>query len=120
VLAAAALALLAASAEDPDQDACLLQPAVYRYLARAQDRILAQWELPPDGMANREVVLRLVFAADGWPSDARLVSTSDRRLARSVELAILRAAPFGNVPPEAACLVGLPIRTTLRNPAGEG
>ena len=116
---AAAVALLGAAPpeEPPDDDDCLLQPAVSRYLVRAQDAILARWELPPDGMANREVVVDLVFEADGWLADAKLVSTTDRRLARSASLAIVNATPFGPVPEAAGCLVGRRIRTTLRNPS---
>ena len=106
--------------EDADREECLLEPAVYRYLERAQDRILEHWELPPDGMANREVVVRLVFEESGWLEDAKIVSYTDRRLARSASVAITRAAPFGIVPSAAACLVGLGIRTTLRNPADPG
>lgn len=111
---------MARGAEDADREECLLEPAVYRYLERAQDRILERWQLPPDGMANREVVVRLVFEESGWLEDAKIVSYTDRRLARSASAAIVRAAPFGIVPRAAACLVGLTIRTTLRNPADPG
>jgi len=90
---------------------------VYLYLSEVQDRIFDHWQLPPDGMANREVVVLLVFEEDGSLRESRILSFSDRRLARSAAHAIQRAAPFGSVPAAAACLVGLPIRTTLRNPA---
>ena len=63
------------------------------------------------------MVVRLVFGSYGWLRDSRVLSHTDRRLARSASIAIERAAPFGRVPPEARCLVGLPIRTTLRNPS---
>jgi hypothetical protein len=109
-----------ASGDVEDESDCLLQPAVYRYLQQVQDSILSQWELPPDSMANREVVVRLVFEESGWPAEARILSSTDSRLARSASVAIVRAAPFGPVSSAAACLVGLPIRTTLRNPAGDG
>jgi len=86
-------------------------------LGRAQDRILDAWELPPDNLANREVVVRLTFEADGRLRDLKILSATDRRLARSVAAAILSAEPFAPIPPDAQCLVGLPIRTTFRNPA---
>ncbi|MDJ0848719.1 MAG: TonB C-terminal domain-containing protein [Myxococcota bacterium] len=117
LLLAAALCLGGAGTEPGEDDECLLEVAVYRYLTAAQDRILARWELPPDGMANREVVLRLVFERDGSLRDSRILSYTDRRLARSAKIAILKAKPFPPVPEEAACLVGRPIRTTLHNPA---
>lgn len=86
-------------------------------MAQVQDRILDGWQLPEDGLAGREVVMQLVLAADGSLTSARLVSTSDTRLARSAAVAVLLAAPFAPIPPEAACLVGRPILTTFRNPA---
>jgi hypothetical protein len=82
-----------------------------------QDRILDHWDLPPDSMANREVVLLLTFKATGMLARARIVESDDTRLKRSVAAAVQRALPFDRVPPEAACLVGRPIRTTFRNPA---
>jgi len=96
---------------------CLLEPGVSRYLGRVQDRILDAWILPTDSLANREVVVRLAFGADGRLRDIEILSATDRRLARSVAAAILSAEPFEAIPPDAQCLVGLPIRTTFRNPA---
>lgn len=90
---------------------------VYLYLEQTQDRILDHWVLPPDGLANREVVVRFTFAGDGSLERARIVSATDHRLKQSVAAAILRAAPFPPVPSGARCLVGLPIQTTFRNPA---
>ena len=113
---AAALALPCVAVADETGD-CLLEPGVYRYLERAQDRILDAWQLPPDSLANREVVVRLAFDADGKLRDLKILSATDRRLARSVAAAILSAEPFAAIPPDAQCLVGLPIRTTFRNPA---
>ena len=113
---AAALALPCVAAADETGD-CLLEPGVFRYLERVQDRILDAWELPPDSLANREVVVRLAFDADGKLHDLKILSATDRRLARSVAAAILGAEPFATIPPNAQCLVGLPIRTTFRNPA---
>lgn len=95
----------------------MLRPAVHHYLHEVQDRILDGWSLPEDGLANREVVVQLQIEADGSLRKARIVSASDRRLARSVSFAVQQAAPFAPVPPGAECLVGLPIRTTFRNPA---
>jgi hypothetical protein len=111
-LAAASLAAPARAGDD-----CLLQPEVYHYLARVQDDVLERWELPPDVLANREVVVRLRFEADGSLREMRIESASDNRLKYSVAAAILGATPFPAIPPEAGCLVGLPIRTTFRNPA---
>lgn len=118
-LAAVLLAALAfpAGAQEGAPVDCLLEAAVARYLTDAQERILDHWELPPDSMANREVVVRLVFEADGWLRDTRVLSYTNRRLARSASVAIVRATPFAPVPSEASCLIGRPIRTTLRNPA---
>ena len=113
---AAALALPCVAVAD-DAGQCLLEPGVFRYLGRAQDRILDAWELPPDSLANREVVVRLAFDADGKLGDLAILSATDRRLARSVAAAILSAEPFAAIPPDAQCLIGLPIRTTFRNPA---
>ena len=117
LVAGLCVASCAEEAEAPDPDDCLLQPAVYHYLTAAQDRILEKWELPQDGMANREVVIRLTFERDGSLRDTRILSTNDRRLARSARIAIIKAKPFPRVPEAAACLVGRPIRTTLHNPA---
>ena len=116
LLCAAALALGRVAAADESGE-CLLEPSVFRYLERAQDRILDAWDLPPDSLANREVVVRLAFGADGRLRHLEIVSSTDRRLARSVAAAILSAEPFAAIPPDARCLVGLPIRTTFRNPA---
>ncbi len=113
----AALAVASGADEPEGDDGCLLEAAVYRYLTAAQDRILDRWELPEDGMANREVVVRLVFERDGSLRDSRVLSHNDRRLARSARIAIIKAKPFPPVPEEASCLVGRPLRTTLRNPA---
>jgi outer membrane biosynthesis protein TonB len=113
---AAALALVRVAAAG-EAGECLLEPGVYRYLERAQDRILDAWDLPADSLANREVVVRLAFDADGRLRDLEILSATDRRLARSVAAAILSAEPFAAIPPHAQCLVGLPIRTTFRNPA---
>lgn len=113
---AAVLALARVAAADGAGD-CLLEPGVYRYLERAQDRILDAWDLPVDSLANREVVVRLAFDADGKLRGLEILSATDRRLARSVAAAILSAEPFAAIPPDAQCLVGLPIRTTFRNPA---
>jgi hypothetical protein len=113
---AAALALARFAAAD-EVGECLLEPGVFHYLERAQDRILDAWDLPPDSLANREVVVRLAFDADGKLRDLAILSATDRRLAQSVAAAILSAEPFAPIPPDAQCLVGLPIRTTFRNPA---
>jgi hypothetical protein len=113
---AAALALARVAAADEAAE-CLLEPDVFRYLERAQDRILDAWVLPEDSLANREVVVRLAFDAGGKLQDLEILSATDRRLARSVAAAILSAEPFAAIPPDAQCLVGLPIRTTFRNPA---
>jgi hypothetical protein len=116
VACAAALTLPCVGAADENSD-CLLEPGVFSYLERVQDRILDAWDLPPDNLANREVVVRLAFDADGKLRDLKILSATDRRLAQSVAVAILNAEPFAAIPPGAQCLVGLPIRTTFRNPA---
>lgn len=59
----------------------------------------------------------LHFEANGMLSRTRILEASDRRLGQSVAVAILNSLPFAPVPPEAACLIGRPIRTTFRNPA---
>lgn len=112
----AVLAATSAGADGPG-DECFLEPAVAHYVADVQDRILSLWELPPDSMANREVVLLLTFRANGTLERARIVESNDTRLKRSVAAALQRALPFDRVPAEAGCLVGRPIRTTFRNPA---
>ena len=117
LLACAAALALARVAVAEEAGQCLLEPGVFRYLERAQDRILDAWDLPPDSLANREVVVRLAFDADGKLRDLAVLAATDRRLAQSVAAAILSAAPFATIPPDAQCLVGLPIRTTFRNPA---
>ena len=113
---AAALSLPCVAVAD-ELGECLLEPGVFHYLGRAQDRILDAWKLPPDSLANREVVVRLAFDADGKLLDFEILSATNRRLAVSVAAAILSAEPFAPIPPDARCLVGLPIRTTFRNPA---
>ncbi len=105
-----------AVADGPGDD-CFLEPTVARYVAGVQDRILDNWELPPDSMANREVTLLLTFRANGTLERARIVESDDSRLKRSVAAALQRARPFDRVPAQATCLVGQPIRTRFRNPA---
>lgn len=103
--------------EGPVGDDCFLEPAVARYVADVQDRILERWELPPDSMANRKVVLVLTFRANGTLERTRIIASDDGRLKRSVAVAVWRASPFARVPPGAACLIGRPIKTTFRNRA---
>jgi hypothetical protein len=112
-----AVALPGAASGDPDADAdCLTRDPVVRYLHRVQDRILDAWELPPDGVADREVVLRLRIDADGMLLGYELVSFSERRLAQSVKYAVMLASPFPPIPGEAHCATGRPIVTTFTNP----
>jgi hypothetical protein len=82
-----------------------------------QKRLLESWRLPPDSMANREVVLLIELKATGVPRRTAILRSNDRRLARSVWIAVEDSTPFPRVPPEASCLVGRPIRTVFRNPA---
>lgn len=106
-----------AESDSPEADAeCLTREPVVRYLEGVQDRILDAWELPPDGLADREVVLRLRIDADGTLLSYELVSFSDRRLAQSVKYAVMLASPFPPIPSEARCARGLPIVTTFSNP----
>jgi len=112
---AGALPIAASSDPDPDSD-CLTREPVVLYLHRVQDRILDAWELPPDGVADREVVLQLRIDADGMLLAYELVSFSDRRLAQSVKYAVMLASPFPPIPSEAACVTGRPIVTTFSNP----
>lgn len=106
-----------ASSSNPEADAeCLTQEPVVRYLHAVQDRILDAWELPPDGLADREVVLRLRIDGDGMLLAYELVSFSDRRLAQSVKYAVMLASPFPPIPSEARCVTGRPIVTTFSNP----
>jgi outer membrane biosynthesis protein TonB len=107
----------AAAASSADADAaCLAQEPVARYLHDVQGRILDAWELPPDGLADREVVLRLRIDADGMLLSYELVSFSDRRLAQSVKYAVMLASPFPPIPSEARCVAGRSIVTTFSNP----
>ncbi len=96
---------------------CLLKPSVMRYLHAVEDRILDVWGLPPDGLANHEVVVRLRLNEDGSLAHYKVVSWSSRRLAYSVAAALVSAAPFRRVPTGSECLIGIPILTTFRNPA---
>jgi hypothetical protein len=82
-----------------------------------QDRILDAWRLPEDGLANRSVVLSLRIDGDGTLLKYELLSYSDRRLARSVKLAVMAASPFDPLPIEALCLRDRDILTTFGNPA---
>lgn len=118
-LAGAAPAQVAVDEAQPDSDraACFRMAASTVYLHYVQDRILDAWELPEDGLANHSVVLRLRVDADGMLRVYELVSFSDRRLAGSVQRAVLLASPFGPLPRGAECLVGRDILTTFGNPA---
>lgn len=107
----------AAASEHEVAAECLARKPVVRYLHDVQDRILAAWKLPPDGLANREVVLRLRIDADGMLLAYELVSFSDRRLAQSVKYAVMLASPFPPIPSEARCVRGRAIVTTFSNPA---
>jgi hypothetical protein len=82
-----------------------------------QDRILDAWKLPEDGLANRSVVLILRVDGDGTLLKYELVSTSDRRLARSAMFAVMGASPFDPLPIDALCLLERDIQTTFGNPA---
>jgi hypothetical protein len=104
------------SAEIAPGDPCFEVPAVVRYLHAMQDRILDAWKLPEDGLANRSVVLSLRVDGDGTLLKYELVSYSNRRLARSVKLAVMAASPFEPLPIEALCLRGRDIQTTFGNP----
>jgi hypothetical protein len=113
-----ALAAPASAATDVEADAsCLAREAVVRYLHDVQDRILDAWQLPPDGLADREVVLRLRIDADGMLLAYELVAFSDRRLAQSVKYAVMLASPFAAIPDEARCISGRSIVTTFANPS---
>ena len=118
-LAVLGAALLAAPAPAMDEDTsrCLLEPAVMRYLHTVEDRIMDRWGLPPDGLANQEVVVRLRIRGDGSLEHYKVVSWTNRRLAHSVAAAVLAASPFEPVPAGSECLIGRPILTTFRNPA---
>ena len=108
----------AAVADDVEADAaCLAREPVARYLHDVQDRILDAWKLPPDGLADREVVLRLRIDADGMLLAYELVSFSDRRLAQSVKYAVMLASPFAPIPKGASCIAGRSIVTTFANPS---
>jgi hypothetical protein len=108
----------AAAASDHEVDAeCLSRETVVRYLHGVQDRILDAWKLPPDGLADREVVLRLRIDGDGMLLTYELVSFSDRRLAQSVKYAVMLASPFPPIPSEARCVSGRSIVTTFSNPS---
>ncbi len=118
-LAALGAVLLAVPVQAMDEDAsqCLLKPSVMRYLHAVEDRIMDEWSLPLDGLANREVVVRLRLEGDGSLAHYKVVSWTSRRLAYSVALALQVAAPFQPVPAGSECLIGKPILTTFRNPA---
>ncbi len=116
VLGAVLLATPVLAMED-DASRCLLKPAVMRYLHAIEDRIMDEWGLPLDGLANQEVVVRLRLEGDGSLAHYKVMSWTDRRLAYSVAAAILVAAPFPPVPEGSECLIGRPILTTFRNPA---
>ena len=119
LLAALGAALLALPAQALDEDAsqCLMKPSVVRYLHAVEDQIMDAWGLPPDGLANHEVVVRLRLQGDGTLEHYKVVSWSNRRLATSVAAALMVAAPFEPVPAGSECLIGIPILTTFRNPA---
>lgn len=118
-LAVLSAVLLAAPALAMDGDAsqCLMKPSVMRYLHAVEDEIMDAWGLPPDGLANHEVVVRLRLQGDGSLAHYKVVSWTNRRLATSVAAALLIAAPFEPVPAGSECLVGISILTTFRNPA---
>lgn len=63
------------------------------------------------------MVVELNFDAGGDLRRVRIVSSNNTRLKHSVAAAILAAQPFAPISRDASCLVGLPIRTTFRNPA---
>ena len=75
------------------------------------------WGLPPDSLANQEVLVRFGLAADGRLLDVGLVSSTSHRLARTVVYAPSTSAPFPPLPPEAICLVGRRITIAFQNPA---
>ena len=116
VLGAVLLATPVLAMED-DASRCLLKPAVMCYLHAIEDRIMDEWGLPLDGLANQEVVVRLRLQGDGSLAHYKVVSWTNRRLAHSVALALQAASPFQPVPVGSECLVGRPILTTFRNPA---
>lgn len=117
---AAALALAAfslagsAGAESPAD--CFDRAMVTVYVHHLQDRVMAWWGIPPDTMADREVIVALWLDGEGGLVHHELVSSTNRRLASSVEVALEHAAPFGPVPEEAACLIGKKLVLKFENP----
>jgi hypothetical protein len=95
-------------------EACLRNPEVTAYLVRQRDRMLLRWNLP-DVSAGQEVQIGFILRDDGTISRAAVFEASDRTLARSALKALSETSPEPP-PPEAGCLVGLPMRGTFSNP----
>ena len=105
-----------APTKDRSDPPCLERPIVVAYLHALQDQIMQRWVMPEDSLADQTVVVRFEVAQDGRLRSWKLVSTTNRRIANSVELAFDHAEPIGPVPERAACLVDRAIEMRFENP----
>jgi len=108
---------VAAADPNPPEADCFEREAVTVYLHALQDRMLDHWVLPPDGMADREVVVRLRLDEHGTLRTYEITTVTSARLAQSVKLAVMHATPFVPMRGDTLCLSGRDIVTTFRNPS---
>ncbi len=74
--------------------------AMSKYVPRIQQKVEANWRLPPRGAAGCNPTVRVNLAPDGKVLSARIViSSGDSFCDRSVEQAFLRASPIP-IPPD--------------------
>jgi hypothetical protein len=117
----ALVAAAGASGREPLPEAeptpCFERAVVVLYLHRLQDRILDHWVLPPDGLANHSVTLRLRLDETGVLLSYELVSRTSSRLEISALRAVAASAPFEPMTEETACLTERAIVSEFSNPS---
>ncbi len=95
---------------------CFEKPEVQSYLSSVQKRTLDRWRLPPGVQADQNVTLRFKIDVGGTATSVSLVRASDNALGASAVDALNAASPFPALPPNARCLVQVPITATFTNP----
>jgi hypothetical protein len=95
---------------------CLERAAVVTYLHRFQDQIMLHWVIPQDSLSDQTVTVRFRLSEDGYVGAWKLQSSTNHRIANSVELAFRHATSAGPIPEPAMCLVDRMVEMQFENP----
>jgi TonB family protein len=90
---------------------CLKLPETQAYLASIRDSVASQWRVssPASGVAR----IRFVLGSDGQLESFSLTEESHPGVGETALQALTAAEPFGPVPAEARCLVGIPFTSSF-------